>query len=53
MGLAVLSYDGSLALGVLADPATCPDAAVFAHGVEADLDALVVAAGGRVAPPSA
>jgi diacylglycerol O-acyltransferase len=44
LGVAALSYDGSLALGVLVDPVTCPDAATFVHGVEDDLDALVGAA---------
>lgn len=43
-GVAVLSYDGWLSLGVLADPETCPDAAVFARGVEVELASLVTAA---------
>ncbi|MGO8871099.1 MAG: wax ester/triacylglycerol synthase family O-acyltransferase [Acidimicrobiales bacterium] len=41
LGVAVLSYDGALTLGVLVDPATCPDAEAFVLGVDQDLDALV------------
>ena len=49
-GVAVLSYDGILSLGVLADPDTCPDASDFADGVREDLAALVAAAGSQGAP---
>jgi hypothetical protein len=38
--VAVLSYDGALNLCVTADPAACPDAQVFATGVEHGFAAL-------------
>jgi WS/DGAT/MGAT family acyltransferase len=34
LGVAVLSYRNALNLGITADAATCPDAAVFATGIE-------------------
>lgn len=40
IGLAAMSYDGELSFGILFDPATCPDASVFADGVEEDLALL-------------
>jgi len=41
LGVAALSYEGRLNLGILADRRTCPDADVFARGVEDTLDELV------------
>jgi WS/DGAT/MGAT family acyltransferase len=49
-GVAVLSYDGYLSFGVLADPETCPDASDFARGLREELASLVAAAGCRPAP---
>jgi diacylglycerol O-acyltransferase len=37
LGVAVLSYDGSLNLGITVDPVACPDAHAFVEGVEASL----------------
>jgi diacylglycerol O-acyltransferase / wax synthase len=42
LGIAVMSYEGLLTLGVLADPLTCPDAEVMLSGIEEDLDRLMV-----------
>jgi hypothetical protein len=47
--VAVLSYDGALNLCVTSDPATCPDAPVFVHGLEHSFEAL----GARWAPAMA
>ncbi len=44
IGVAVLSYDGQLSLGVLADPTACPDASDLLRGVEEDLDSLAAVA---------
>jgi hypothetical protein len=44
VGVAALSYDGQLAIGILADPAACPDVRALARGIErcfADLVATV------------
>ena len=41
LAVAALSYDGQLNMGVLSDPATCPDAQVFCAGVQACHEALV------------
>lgn len=38
--VAVLSYDGALNLCVTADPAACPDASIFAAGIEHGFAAL-------------
>jgi len=43
LGVAVLSYDGTLSLGILADAATCPDAAAFGLALETELAALTEA----------
>jgi diacylglycerol O-acyltransferase len=43
LGVAAMSYNGDLTLGVLANPTTCPDVAVFVRGVEADLASLLEA----------
>jgi hypothetical protein len=40
LGVAALSYEGQLNLGVFSDPATCPDVEVFCRGVEASLTGL-------------
>ena len=40
LGVAAMSYEGFLTLGLLADPLTCPDTTVAVAGIEADLDAL-------------
>lgn len=40
MGVAALSYDGQLNLGVLSDPATCPDASVFCQAVQSCFEEL-------------
>ncbi len=41
MAVAALSYEGQLNLGVLSDPVTCPDAAVFCAGVQTCHQSLV------------
>lgn len=43
LAVAALSYEGQLNLGILSDPATCPDVEVFCHGVRSTLRALVAA----------
>jgi diacylglycerol O-acyltransferase len=43
LGVAVLSYDGSLNLGITVDPVACPDAHAFVDGVEASLADLEAA----------
>jgi WS/DGAT/MGAT family acyltransferase len=50
LGVAVLSYDGWLALGILADAATCPDVAIFAQGIEEQLGTLRQAIPARIRP---
>jgi diacylglycerol O-acyltransferase / wax synthase len=40
LGVAALSYDGQLNLGVLSDPATLPDVEAFCEGVERSLREL-------------
>ncbi len=40
LAVAALSYEGQLGLGVLSDPATCPDVEIFCGGVRSVLDAL-------------
>ncbi len=42
-GVAAMSYNGDLTLGVLANPTTCPDVEVFVRGVEEDLASLLEA----------
>jgi diacylglycerol O-acyltransferase / wax synthase len=41
LAVAALSYEGQLNLGVLSDPATCPDVEVFCRGVRSELEALI------------
>jgi WS/DGAT/MGAT family acyltransferase len=41
VSVAALSYEGQLNLGVLSDPASCPDIAQFCAGVRSTLQALV------------
>jgi WS/DGAT/MGAT family acyltransferase len=41
VGVAVLSYDGELTIGLHADGAACPDLDVLAAGIAADLDELL------------
>ena len=41
LAVAALSYEGQLNLGVLSDPVTCPDAAVFCTGVQTCHESLV------------
>jgi WS/DGAT/MGAT family acyltransferase len=41
LAVAALSYEGQLNLGVLSDPVTCPDAAVFCAGVQTCHESLV------------
>jgi hypothetical protein len=41
ISVAALSYEGQLGLGVLADPATCPDVRLFCEGVGATMQMLV------------
>jgi WS/DGAT/MGAT family acyltransferase len=43
VGVAALSYDGQLAIGILADPVACPDAEVLARGMERCFAELVTA----------
>lgn len=45
LGVAALSYQGALNLGVLSDPVTCPDAQVFCDGVCSTLRELVAWSG--------
>jgi WS/DGAT/MGAT family acyltransferase len=40
LAVAALSYEGQLNLGVLSNPATCPDVDIFCRGICADLKAL-------------
>jgi len=40
MGVAAVSYDGQLGLGVFSDPKTCPDVDAFCHGVTTTLRAM-------------
>jgi hypothetical protein len=40
LDVGVLSYAGQLNLTAMADPATCPDVEVFAHGAQSALDDL-------------
>jgi hypothetical protein len=42
VGVAVLSYDGSLAIALTADDRGCPDVDVFAEGIVASLAQLGV-----------
>jgi hypothetical protein len=42
--VAVLSYDGQLTVGVLADPAACPDLTVLVDGIGRSFAELVAAA---------
>ena len=44
VGVAVLSYDGALAISLTADDLACPDVDVFAAGIERSLAQLGVAA---------
>ena len=41
VGVAALSYDGQLAIGILADPHACPDVDVLARGVDRCFNELV------------
>jgi WS/DGAT/MGAT family acyltransferase len=41
LAVAALSYEGQLNLGVLSDPATCPDVDVFCGGVRSHLMTLI------------
>ena len=41
LAVAALSYEGQLNLGVLSDPATCPDVEIFCGGVRSALTALI------------
>jgi diacylglycerol O-acyltransferase len=45
VGIAVLSYDGHVTFGLIADRATVPDLDVLRDGIEASLDELRVLAG--------
>lgn len=47
VGVAALSYDGRLNIGILADPVACPDLAVLVDGIERTFAALAMAAGGE------
>ena len=40
LAVAALSYEGQLSLGVLSNPATCPDVDIFCRGICAELKAL-------------
>jgi diacylglycerol O-acyltransferase / wax synthase len=51
VGVAVLSYDGSLAITLTADDRACPDVDVFAEGIERSLAQLGVADVGTYASP--
>jgi hypothetical protein len=41
LGVAALSYQGHFNLGVLSDPGTCPDVALFCEGVRSTFESLV------------
>jgi WS/DGAT/MGAT family acyltransferase len=41
LSVAILSYDDQLSVGILADPAACPDLDHFTDGVEHDLDRFI------------
>jgi diacylglycerol O-acyltransferase len=41
VSIAALSYDGQFGLGVFADPASCPDVALFCAGIQSTFQALV------------
>jgi hypothetical protein len=45
VGVAALSYDGQLTVGLLADPTACADLDVFADGIGRTFAALVAAEG--------
>ncbi len=47
VGVAALSYDGQLTVGILADPDTCPDVAVLAAGISRSFADLVAATSHR------
>ena len=40
VGIAILSYDGHLDLGITVDPEACPDADVLVTGIEATFEEL-------------
>ncbi len=41
LGIAALSYEGHLNLGVFSDPAICPDTELFCQGAQSTLETLV------------
>ena len=43
LGVAALSYEGQLNLGIMSDPVTCPDVELFCEGVRSSLRGLVEA----------
>lgn len=45
VGIAILSYDGHLDLGITVDPEACPDADVLVRGIETGFDELLATAG--------
>ncbi len=47
VGVAALSYDGALTIGILVDPAACPDAPVLAEGIARCFTELTAAAEAR------
>ncbi|HKH88512.1 MAG TPA: wax ester/triacylglycerol synthase family O-acyltransferase [Acidimicrobiales bacterium] len=47
VGVAALSYDGQLTVGLLVDPVACPDAAVLAAGISRSFADLVAATSHR------
>jgi WS/DGAT/MGAT family acyltransferase len=49
IAIAILSYDGNVSFGVIADHDTVPDVAVVADGIEATLAELLALAGDRQA----
>ena len=51
LAVAALSYEGQLNLGVLSDPVTCPDAAVFCAGVQTCHESLVARSHGAAEGP--
>jgi len=44
VSIAVLSYDGEVSFGCLADPAECPDLHVLCEGITATLESLAATA---------
>lgn len=51
VGVAALSYDGQMSIGILADPVACPDVEVFVDGVHEAFAGMAAAAGPAAGAP--